>query len=348
MIDGATSSPDRDSWLHPALILAERARLIALAGVIGGLVAIAVTLALPKKYTTTVAFSPVAAPGLQLGAGALAGLAGQFGVQVGAGDPSASPDFYATLLRSETILIALATEKLNVSSPDGVSRKSFIELYEISESDSGRTLDEAIKRLRTRHLGISFDRQTSIVAVSITTRWPDVSAQMGERLLALVDTFNLGSRRSKAAAEERFLGERLSSAEQDLRAAEDRMQAFLLRNRSFAGDPGLEFEHSRLQRRVSLAQGVYTSISDAYEQARLSAVRNTPSVSTVDTPTPALRFDRRHTLTKAVLGAIVASVAASLVILAQMAIRDGASDGSSTIAKLWVAARRSLAGRVES
>src|SRR5207244_4476199 len=70
----------------------------------------------------------------------------------------------------------------------------------------------------------------------------------------------------------------------ELRTAEQAMQDFLVRNRQYQNSPPLQFEASRLQRRIDLTQQVYTNLVQAYEQARVAEVRNTPVLTIIDKP----------------------------------------------------------------
>jgi uncharacterized protein involved in exopolysaccharide biosynthesis len=265
-----------------------------------------VVLTMPKKYTTVVSFTPVTTAG---SLGPLAGLAGQFGVNLSTSDPSSSPDFYAALLQTREILqpIAQRQYRTDVAGP----ARSFIDIYEIGERDSARTLSEAMRVLQRDILTIGFDRQTGIVSLRIRTRWPQLSYEMGQYTVSLLNGFNLQSRQTQASAERRFLAERLDTVRMELRGSENRLQDFLTRNRSYQNDPMLAFEHDRLERDVTLRQEVYNTLTQSFEQARLSSVRNTPSISIVESPKLALRFDRRNTLPK-MLAAFAAGVVLAL------------------------------------
>jgi uncharacterized protein involved in exopolysaccharide biosynthesis len=103
-------------------------------------------------------------------------------------------------------------------------------------------------------------------------------------MLQSVNEFNLRKRQEQASAEQAFVQARLDQARSQLRAAEDALQTFLQQNRQYAGDPALSFAHDRLRRDVDMRQVVYTSLSQAYEQASLQALRETPSIVVVQRP----------------------------------------------------------------
>jgi uncharacterized protein involved in exopolysaccharide biosynthesis len=320
---------DTPSWVDLAVTLLRWRRLLVLLPLASAALVVAATLLAAKKYTTTVAFTPVASAGAGLSVGSLAGLAGQFGVNLPMSEPSSSPEFYAYLMRSDAILQRLAASQYSVQDGDEKLAGSFIDLYEIDEGTPGKTMFEAIHQLRTKRATIGYESRTGIVSATIKTKWPELSYQMGVRLLQLVDSFNLQSRQGQAALESQFLTGRLDSARIELRAAENSMQAFLLRNRSYESDPVLLFEQGRLQREVMTRQEVFSVLTQSYEQTRLAALHNTPTVSLVTPPAPALRFDRRRTLTKLIAGLVIGFLLALSIALAMEAVaraREGRAD----------------------
>jgi uncharacterized protein involved in exopolysaccharide biosynthesis len=69
-----------------------------------------------------------------------------------------------------------------------------------------------------------------------------------------------------------------------MRSAEDRLQAFLQRNRDYRNSPELTFQQERLARDVSLQQTVFTTLAQSYEQAKIEEVRDTPALTLIDAP----------------------------------------------------------------
>lgn len=299
------SEDSAEYWLKTVSHLVSRWRLLIAAPAVAGLLAIAVVLVLPKSYKTSFSFTPVSPSAGGLPASALAGLAGQFGVTLPVSDPSSSPEFYVHLMRSDDVLRAIIETEYTVLDGKTELKGDFIDLYEIDKGERGKTLEEAIRVVRTRIIQLAFNTRTSIVTVSVETKWPEMSLQMSDRMLAVVDSFNMGGRQSVASRESAFLASRADTARRELSEAEFALQRFLERNRTYESDPKLAFEFSRLQREVGIRQSVHSAILQSFEQARLAAVHNTPTVSLVEHPTRALRFERRRTLPKAIMAAFV-------------------------------------------
>lgn len=214
------------------------------------------------------------------------GIAAQFGIDVG-GEDGASPQFYATLLRSRGILTSVVEREFEVpadpSERSGAVRESLANILGVrGELDDERLLN-AVDKLRGR-LDVTTDLDASLVRVSVRAPWADLAEQVNRALLDGVSRFNQEVRQSNAAAERRFVQGRLEAARDELREAEDSVRGFFEANRQVQDSPRLLAEAARLQRQVDLAQSVYTTLAQALEQARIDEVRNTPVITVIDAP----------------------------------------------------------------
>jgi uncharacterized protein involved in exopolysaccharide biosynthesis len=175
-----------------------------------------------------------------------------------------------------------------------------IELLEIDAATHPARLQKAVDLVRSKILSVEADNVTGIVTVRARTRSPELSHAITAKVMQLVDSFNLSSRGSQAAAEKLFLGGRLDEAQRQLREAEHGLQRFLDANREYRGDPRLIFEFDRLQRQVDMRQALYTSLVQAFDQASIESARNTPSIVVVEHPSQPLRPERRGAVKKTI------------------------------------------------
>jgi uncharacterized protein involved in exopolysaccharide biosynthesis len=215
------------------------------------------------------------------------------------------------LLRSQAILEPIALDTVAVEE-EGGRRVALMDLLRIQGPGPERRADRAVRVLR-RLVTANEVRALGAVKVSVTTRWPSVSLTLAERLLRAVNQFNLETRKSQAAAERQFVEGQAAEAERLLRAAEDRLQVFLQRNRTFAGSPELNFEHDRLDREVALRQQVYTSLLQNREEARMREVRDTPVITMLENPRLPVVGEARDSALKAVLGGIAGGMLGVLI-----------------------------------
>lgn len=334
------------------LLLRHRYRILGIS-LAAALIALAVALLRPPQYLASARFVP---QGSSTDVGQLTSLASRLGVNVGAGDSAEeSPAFYAELLTSHPILLAVATASYGTgarrsapradagpgstpSSTESASGASLPSLLKIDEDTPEREIDRAIEWLRRDAIKVQTDLETGLVTLSVTTPWPDVSHEIASRLVTLVHEFNLETRQSRAASERTFIEARLAEANDSLLVAESRLESFLQSNRQFRNSPELAFQHDRVQRWVARWQEIVTSLSQSYEQARVSEVRNTPVITLVESPERPVRPQPRNLPLILVLGLLFGGTVGVLVAFGRELMWRERAQGSDTyqeFSNLW-------------
>lgn len=274
-----------------------------------------------RTYTATASFVPQsgkASPNL-------AGLAAQFGVNVQNAEATQSPDFYADLLKSREILRGAVTSTYTLPTDSGVVRTTLVPVFGWHEEDPRRREDEAM-RVLGRRLGVAVSTRTGVVSTTVQSVDPDLSAQIAERLLALLSEFNLERRRSQAAAEREFVERRLAEVRRELRTAERRLEAFYLRNRDYANSPTLRFEQDRLSKDLSMHQQLFSTLAESFEQAKIDEVRDTPVITVIEPPVVPVRPDPRGLALKAVAGLVGGGILGVLIAFLRHGLRRAGDD----------------------
>jgi uncharacterized protein involved in exopolysaccharide biosynthesis len=265
------------------------------------LVASAVAQFRPLQFTTATSFRPQASEGGSTSQ--MMALASQFGVNVpGSGGDETSPAFYEEILTSREILARAATEPYLV---EGLGPMMLKDLLEIEEDTEAIRDAETIEWLREEALSVSTGRETGTVTVSVTTEWPDLSKAIATELLDEVARFNQETRHSTAESERTFIEGRMREAEGTLEVGEDSLRAFLESNRQWQNSPLLQFQHGALMREVTLRSTVLTTLIQAYEQARISEVRDTPVITVLQAPFLPPKHDPRRRVLSAALGIVL-------------------------------------------
>lgn len=276
------SPAESRSMVEMLTLLLRRRRLVFGLPILSAIAAVLVSvLLLPRLYTVEARFSPDSSvPQMSQ----LAGLASQFGINIGGDAADQSIDFYAELLESKELLRSAVLTDYTFSGRRGRALSgNLVELLQIDEGTADERIGVAVQVVNDWVVARA-DATAGIITVSVSAPWPELSVKLSERLLELVNAFNLDRRQSRAAAERRFLEARVAEAGEDLRGAEAALEQFLSDNRRYVESPQLTFEYARLQRRVDLIQEVYRSLVQGYEQARVSEVRNTPVITVLDQP----------------------------------------------------------------
>jgi uncharacterized protein involved in exopolysaccharide biosynthesis len=281
-----------------ALLLRDRMRLILMCGVVGGAVAAGSLLAGGREWAVE---SSVFAQ-QRRATGNLSALAAQFGVSTASTDGLQTPQFYADLLTSRELLTRLASVPIDTLAGHTAS---LISLLKVTAPDSLTSVDRTVQALQSR-LETEVATKTGVVTLRVRMPTARSAVAVNQRLLWLVDEFNRDTRQSQSAAERRFLEGRYDRLHEELRSVEDSLQRFLESNRGGTrSSPQLQFEYDRLTRNLQNKQQVVTSIVQALEQARIDEVRDTPTITLIESPRLPVRPISRHVALKAVLGALV-------------------------------------------
>jgi uncharacterized protein involved in exopolysaccharide biosynthesis len=342
-ISGAhrTVVPDRPGGLSVLgavnAVLRQRWTVVA-SGVLFAAAVAAVTLLQPRTFTSSASFVPQAP---QQAASGLSSVASQFGLNVGESGSTDSPAFYADLLTSRGILRAVADSPY--TAPTGPPRQtSLAEILGIGATDTALRRHRTIERLQ-RQVSAGVAPKTGAVELSVTTRSATLSHEIVERLLGLVSEFNRERRQSRAVAERRFTEERLGEAQEALAIAERRLESFLTRNRQYRGSPTLEFEHDRLAREVSVRDQHFLMMSQAYERARIDEVRDTPVITTIESPEVPVLPNRRMLLVKGLVGLVAGALFGIVLALVRHALAATQRSRSDEYAEFVALRRETLA-----
>src|SRR2546430_3113326 len=206
--------------------LLRRSRLVfGLPLLAAGLATVAVLLMRPT-YAATASFVADNPTQSRLPAG-LTGLASQLGVNLGAA-ASRSPAFYADLLRSREILGEVLASK--IPGPRAADSVTVYSMYSITGSTQERRLDDGLKVLRAS-ITLAVDQRTDIVRVTVEAPQAVAARDVLQLLLDRLADFNLHTRQTTAGERRKFIEGRVTSCEQQLRAAEASLRSFYERNR---------------------------------------------------------------------------------------------------------------------
>ena len=292
------------SFLEFNILILRHRRFIGGCAVALFLVAMVALLFRDRQYTSSTSFAPQAAdrtPGL-------AGLAAQFGVTAAGPDVTDSPAFYADLFKTRELLTSILQGEYRFATAKGVESAKLIDVLKVRANSEGERIEKAITEL-TSLLRVELKTRTGVITLHVQLPNPVLAQEVAQRFLDEVSRFNLQNRRSRAGAERRFTEGRIVEIQQELREAEDRLQAFLQRNRDYRNSPDLSFQHDRLAQEVDFRRTVYTTVSQSNERARMDEVRDTPVITIIENPSLPARADGRGLLKFGLIAFILGGLA---------------------------------------
>lgn len=296
--------------------LLRRRGLVIGCGLVGALLAGTTGLLRHRTWTAAATFMP---QGRRNPAAGLSGVAAQLGITIPTTDAGQGPGFYADFVSSRTMIGALADTTFEITTAQGSQRATLADLYGVRRNAPALRREDLIRKLGSRIVATPIVK-TGVVRMHVTAPTPELAYQIVRFILDGLNAFDLVTRQSQARAERRFMEGRLGEARIELRTTDDSLQAFLQRNRDYKNSPELSFQADRLSREVQMRQQVYTSLAQAYEQAKIEEVRDTPVITIVERPEVPARPDSRGLVTSTVValiggasfGALVALLLASL------------------------------------
>lgn len=286
------------------LFLRER-RIMIIVPLVTMVTAVAITL---HKKPTWESTSKIIAEGVQ-GSSPVSSIAAQFGVNVTSAGGMASPDFYADLIKSPEVLTPVASRSYQTLRDGKPVSELIWELYETKPPSAADAVQVSRDVLANNIKTIS-DPITGVVTVMLTAPSRALSIELNRAVLASASDFLQMRRQTRAAAETKFVESRMVDVRSELSAAEASLRDFVAQNRSYETAPQLRLEAAQLERSVGIKQQVFLSLSQAFEQARIEAMRNSNLISVLQRPDYAISRKVpslfRNLLLAIVLGGLVA------------------------------------------
>jgi uncharacterized protein involved in exopolysaccharide biosynthesis len=313
---------DATGLLRAANMLIRNRRPLILLPLVTGGVAAALALASPRSYEAAASFVP---NGAGEGASAQIGsIAAQLGMSLVTSQPGQSPAFYGELLQTRGILHDAVQTRYRVRDGSRVVTGNLVHFYGLDDPDTapaaGPSPAEAAIEALKRSVSTSVSPETGVVQVKVVAEQPALAEAIAGRLIALTEDFDQNKRRTQASARRVFSEARLNESRAELRAAEGRLQGFVSHNRMFSQSALQMLEYNRLQQELLLRQQVYAALAQAYEQARIDEVKNTPVITVLESPQGAARPLSRGVVPQTGFGVLLGlAIAISLALVREKA-----------------------------
>jgi uncharacterized protein involved in exopolysaccharide biosynthesis len=291
-----------------------------------------------RTYTSVASFMPQERRQLSQ----LSGLAAQFGLAVPNGESGFSATVYSDLVKSDAVLGAISVARFPTSASDSAV---LLDALGIPDGTQQLRRARAIRVLQGR-VQASSNARTGVVTISATMTDPVVAKSVADRVITELVRFNVERRQTQASAERRFTERQLTEAKDSLAEAESRLRQFLKSNR---GDvrvsPDLSLDQDRLSRRVTMEQQIYTTLAQAYEQAKIEEVRDTPVITVLQPPEVPVLPNSRRVVVKTALGLFVGLLCAVVLVLFRVTLQRRRQAGDLELVEwltIWDGVRRAL------
>lgn len=246
-----------------------------------GVLTAAVSLFLPNHYRSEARLLPVEAKGLGGSLGGLATAAAAFGVSVPGGEGSDAS--FVDVLNSRWVREQLLKTEFEYpirSWRFGSERMEKGTLYAYLEP---RNLDRAVTELG-EILSVSKDLKSKLITFSAETKSPELSRQVVQRALRLLEAFLHEQGRTRGGAKAAFAEARLADARKDMARAEDDLRRFIEGNRNYlsSSEPAVRLKGASLEAELRLRQQLVTTLALSREQALMEEKDDVPILNVLD------------------------------------------------------------------
>jgi uncharacterized protein involved in exopolysaccharide biosynthesis len=338
----AATLPRGDAIVLPYLvILAERWRFVVALPLLAALLALGVTMVIPSRFTASATILPEQRAPAGGNLAGLAGIATQLGVGLSSG--AQSPQLFADLLQSREVLTRVLRSRVAIGA--GSDSSTVLALLVPSAAGERERLERGVKKLRSL-IATRVDARTGLIGLDVSMPSGPAAAGVAGRFLAILEDFNSQTRRSQASEKRKFAERRLHEIEDSLMQAENRARRFLEGNRQYRESPSLTFEFDRLQRQVSVYQGLYSELRGQYESSRISEVNDTPVFSIIDQPVIPANRSSPSVVTAVLVALVLGVIVAGGIVLFRHSLSEMRADDPSAFQRM-AAAFSSVGARAE-
>ena len=133
-------------------------------------------------------------------------------------------------------------------------------------------------------INVSKDRQSSILTLEVSASEPQFAADIATAVIEELDRHQQKFKSTRVSEKRQFIEGRIEEVQVDLEKAEDALKQFRYRNRQIQNSPSLLLEQERMMREVEVVIGVFTTLKQEYELAKIQEVEETPVVHILDPP----------------------------------------------------------------
>ena len=218
------------------------------------------------------------------GVGGIAGLASQFGVNVPSGTQIdlSSPSLFPELINSRTFAERIMDRPFYSEVYDRELPLMAIFTYGDGAPEFGR--DTVVQQAMNVFLGmVKFENQGSFSILTIEAGKPHFARDLNKVVLDELQALNRYFKSQHVNEKIGFIEDRIESVDDDLKYSEQILKSFMEQNRQISS-PALQLEQERLMRDVEIQKGIYLTLKQQLELAKIEEVQETSIVQVLDEP----------------------------------------------------------------
>jgi uncharacterized protein involved in exopolysaccharide biosynthesis len=241
--------------------------------------------------------------------GGISGLASQFGVNFPSIESDvdlSSPTLYPELLNSRTFAEKILDKEFYTQRYDKKMSLLSILTYGDKPQNFSRNklITEAVQTLNDDYLDFDQDPQSTISVVNVTAFEPQFAKELTDVVLSELESLNRQFKSQSVGEKTTFINGRIASVIEDLEVSEQRLKEFNEQNRQISS-PTLQLEVDRLTRDVEVQEGIYLTLKQQLELAKIEEVQKISIIQILDSPQVPLAPFNKNVRVKVLLAAFL-------------------------------------------
>lgn len=253
----------------------ENRRVIILSTFVCAVLGMGFAFTLPKYYTAQATILPPQVADSKV-AGMLANLGGIAADLVGSSETMSK--VYPDIAKSRSVLDSVLVAPFRNST----IKQELNEHYKIKKNIDERLIEVMQKKV----VSASSSMKTNVVTISVTTRDPDLSAAIANRILYQMESFFKYHFQSVASSQRIMIESRLIEVGDSLKTAENNLMKFREENRATGLSPKLQTYEARLMREVEINNALYIELTRQHELSKISELQLKPVLNVLDHAVP--------------------------------------------------------------
>ena len=228
--------------------------------------------------------SKILLPENQTISGGLVGIASQFGVNLPQGRTAdlSSPSLFPELVKSYTFAETILEEPFYVKEFQKELSLLAILTHGVEKPNVGR--DTLVRSaISAFHEMISFENEGSFSLLTVKSSEPELARNINIKVLEKLESLNRYFKSQNVSERIQFIQNRIEAVGKDLERSEKLLKNFREQNRQVSS-PALQMEQERLTRDVDIQKGIFLTLKQEQELAKIEKIQNETVVQVLDKP----------------------------------------------------------------
>jgi len=155
-------------------------------------------------------------------------------------------------------------------------------------------------------------QHSTFSVISVTAPEPIFAKELADIVLAELESLNRYFKSQTVNEKTMFIENRIASVEEELKESEINLKEFNEKNRQIFS-PALKLDQERLERDVDVQKGVYLTLKQQLELAKIEEVQETSVVQVLDRPALAFNPSNKNLILSVVLSIVLGAGAGILI-----------------------------------